>query len=182
MIFVYIAIGYIAFCSLFLLFNLYYLWKAIRLFKTYKKYVKNCINGVIDSSITEKTIEIRSLFKMAGIKDSYVYYTKPLGYWQIANTSLSVYANIANVTHAEISGLVTQMFKMTIGVFKHRCMNSFNPIWWISNIFALPSIILEYIGFENKTWGRLANVVIWCITVATFIITNFAALKALLGL
>ena len=146
----------------------------------YDQYVKDYVNGNPRWDFVERIPEIQNVFRIAKTEDSYVPFVEMIGYGMGTKGNLSVQQNIACMQHADLPGLVNHMFHISIGTFKFRCKNSFNPIWWLGNILTFPSIILDYLGVENVAVKKSANVIAWCATSIPFLIKIFKWIETLI--
>ena len=56
--------------------------------------------------------------------------------------------------------IMLNSFQVAKGYYKARFLESFNPIYWINIIIFLPQKILKYIGMNENTSFRIANVIL----------------------
>lgn len=146
-----------------ILFALIVVYKALlnltRL-KELQHYEKEFIAFLSDepSKIDEHKMQTIALLKKAGIPDSQMPVTQPVGFGHIASFNASVYHNfpMAERTIAEPALL---MFKNAIGVYKSRMIEAINPLYWIDLIVFLPKNLLAYIGLDmDNASSKLLNV------------------------
>lgn len=149
--------------KLFILFFAVVLYKLIsNLFslislQRYEKEFTALLSGE-PSKIDEHKLQTIALFKKAGIKDTQVPVSQPVGFGQVANFNASVFHNFP-APIALIALPASQMFRNAIGIYKTRMLESINPIYWISLIIFLPRNILSYIGMDlESSASKLLNV------------------------
>lgn len=128
----------------------------------YKKYLswskKNNVN------IIRYRHSIAKLFKRANVKEHNISRIRPLGYSQIQAVQISAIENIGVLDKELLIHTVT-LFEESIGVFKSRMIESFNPLFWIELIIFLPRSIISYLGFKPESiFVRILQVLWWLIT------------------
>jgi hypothetical protein len=137
-------------------------WKKTENYlKEYEAYVENQ-----SWEFHQNVKQITKLFKDAGLEDCKVPFVKPAGYGQIYTGSLSVMENLTNTKNRDILGNVKGLFYQTMGVYKNRTWQAFNPIYWVTVIIFLPQEILKYIGLDpEKAVIKTVQVCYWLLAV-----------------
>lgn len=148
--------------------NFYYLKRCKSLQNGYFEWIKNT-----NADYTSYRREVLDLFKKANINDAYIPTAQPIGFMQISTFKASVQQNFPSLVTTHVSAVMT-MFDESIGVYRLRIKECFNPIYWIDCVIFLPKNILTYLNLDSeKVAFKMLNVIfsgIWW-----FIIT-FAAL------
>jgi hypothetical protein len=109
----------------------------------------------------EATHQVMRLFKYAGVEDAWRPYSEPIGYFQLATGQLSVLDNLAN-TRQDIVAIVCGMFHQTIGVYRSRAVEAFNPLYWVEAVVTLPRLALGFLGLPPEhVVTKLAQLVYW---------------------
>lgn len=115
--------------------------------------------------------EIKKLLIGSNVPDSYIPTSQAIGYGQIANSNVSVYLNFPSKI-AAIAAALSDKFDEAIGTYHKRCLESFNPLYWIETILFLPKTLLQYIGINSdKMAFRLCNILltfIWWLVCTVF--------------
>ncbi|KEI75922.1 hypothetical protein [Clostridium botulinum] len=152
----------IAFIFLFLyklVSNISYFFRIKHLYEGYSSYIKG-----ENSNFTTNKKEIINLFKKAGIKDSYIPASAPLGFNQIATYKASIFTNILTLTNETIFA-VSGMFNEAIGIFRYKIFETFNPLYWIDLIIFLPKNMFEYLGVgSEKVLVKIFQIIWWIVS------------------
>ena len=136
-----------------------YLEKLIKIKKYFKRYLDYCQNPTFE--FNQYRSQILQLFKDVDIKDSAVHKLKPVGYGQIQNISMSALDNITLLDHDVVAHMRSR-FNEAIGVFRHRMLQSFNPLFWLEMIFKLPQYLLQFLGvLPDKLIVKIALLIYW---------------------
>ena len=105
--------------------------------------------------------EILKLFKDAGVEDSLIPITQPMGYGKLAQFNASafkVYPSPLNI----FVGVELKMFEYASGVYKNRIKRCFSPFYWIDMVIFLPRTIFQYLGLKTDSiFIRLSNLIYW---------------------
>lgn len=108
--------------------------------------------------------EIINLFKKAGISDSKIPVTQPIGFGKISTFNASVFENFPN-RHVDHISIVLAMFSEAEGVYRKRLTDSINPLYWIETIIYLPRAIIQYLGLNTETiTTKILQVLWWILT------------------
>lgn len=107
---------------------------------------------------------IVKLLKNAGVKDSFIPTSQPIGFGQVCNANASVYDNFPSNIQ-EFAALMYSKFQEAIGEYKSRMIESFNPLYWIDTILFLPKHLLSYLGVGQASLsfkiGNIVLTIIW---------------------
>lgn len=127
------------------------------------------------SKIDEHKLQTIDLFKKAGIKDTYMPVSQPIGFGKVANFNISIFDNFP-MSKRTVAEPALLMFKNAIGVYKSRMLESINPLYWIELIVFFPKNILRYIGLDlessaSKLWNVFLTFIWWilCTVVTIFL-------------
>ncbi|MFZ2316101.1 MAG: hypothetical protein WAW86_10660 [Gammaproteobacteria bacterium] len=137
---------------------------------TYEKY----ITQKSDWLIHENQQEIIELFKKAGLKDPQVLISEMIDPMNVSNAYVSLFDNMMKFKGAIINNMHS-FFCQAIGVYKKRCFDSINPLYWIDFVLFLPQKIIIYLGLDQGSKVAAAivktiNVIYWVSSIgATFI-------------
>jgi hypothetical protein len=164
-----VIILFIIICALKFIINFHKYLRIKYLFKKYNDYIENPI-----WEFSKYKLEILKLFKDAGIKNSGINVSQHVGYGTLKVQQISVLSNI-NFINEDIISIITGNFYATIGYYKLRFLETFNPIFWIEYIVFLPKNIFKYIGFKSS------NVLINIIQIIYWILGLFASIYAIFG-
>lgn len=140
------------------------LLKYLRVKKLYKEYYAWLAEQDKEDTFTTHRNEILQLFKNAGVKDSYIPMTQPMGYGQIAQFSASVFNNLTH-KNKHIAASVDEKFLEVIGIYRKRCIDSFNIFYWIDLIIWLPKSVINYLGLSSENiFTKTTQLLWWLIT------------------
>lgn len=129
-----------------------------RYHKSYQDYLKNPT-----FSFSEKKPQIINLFKNAEVTNFVIPRLEPAGFGQIAQMKLDGFENLTLIDN-EIVTIVESKFHEAIGVFRHRLLQTINPIFWIEFVFKLPEYMFEYFGFKSdNALVKIVQVIYWII-------------------
>lgn len=145
-------------------------------YKTCQKYYRLYIDWLADNSdeLMQYRGRVIKLLERAGVKDSSIPTTQPMGFGQVASFNASAFDNFpSNV--AGFAALMNAKFMEAMGEYKSRMFDSINPLYWIDAILFLPKHFLSYLGINKKSLSfKISNVVLsvlwWaiCICIAIF--------------
>lgn len=140
--------------------NIYYFYRLKFLSNEYEKFwTKN------DISVREYNSEIIDLFKKANIKDKHFGDVQPMGLGMIQTGNVSLFNNLF-VNDKRIVTLAFTSFDESIGVYKQRLRENFNPIFWIECFIYLPKNIFKYLGLKDSSiFVKISQILYWVITV-----------------
>lgn len=124
-------------------------------------------------STTHKN-QIVAYIKNAGVKDKTIPVVQPLGYGQLASSSISVFDNIL-IPRQDIAKLATDSLLEAKGNYWSRFINSFNPFYWLRIILFIPKNIFLYFGLtESSVFIKIFQFLYWLIAaICTFLIAVF---------
>ena len=124
-------------------------------------------------ALSHKT-QILNYIKNAGVKDKTIPVAQPLGYGQIASSTVSVFNNIMN-QRQDIAANVTDCLLEAKGNYWFRFINSFNPFYWLRIIIFIPKYIFSYLGLkEENIVVKIFQLIYWLIAIiCTFLIAIF---------
>lgn len=139
-----------------LLSNVYYLKRSKFLSDQYSSFwVENKIGT------KEYKSEIIQLFKKANIKEQFVGHVQPLGLGQMQTGNASVFENMF-INNKNIVAVVIGDFDTSIGVYKQRIRENFNPFFWIETILYLPKNIFTYLGLNGESAiTKIGQIIYW---------------------
>ena len=136
--------------------NFFFYRRIVHLKKIYFDYIESKNNDLL-----EYKSEIIDLFQKANVKDKIVVYTEPVGYGYISNSNVSVFNNIQLKDDRFVARIINS-FDESISVFKYRCKQCFNPIYWIQTLIYLPKHIFEFLGLDTSTLvSKILQLIYW---------------------
>jgi hypothetical protein len=118
-----LAVVYVAFM---LFRSLLSIIKYQRLVQYHKKYMEFAITP--NETFPTKKGQIIDLFKEAGVHDFTIGRIEPAGLGYVQTYNASGFANLTTLQE-DIVVNIDRVFKEAIGVFKHRALQSVNPIF-----------------------------------------------------
>lgn len=161
--FIYILVSIL---SLRVIYNIYYLFLTKIYYKKYKDYLK----GSKDWFLTEHKQKIIKLFKNAGIGDTTRPDTEPAGYGLVRTSNFSVLQNIT-VLREDIIVIINSDFRESIGIYKQRIFDTFNPFFWIEVFFHLPTEVFKFLGIgPEKIIVKIFQILWWIIVAISTIV------------
>lgn len=129
--------------------------------KRYQKMYLRYLNNADTSKIFENKSFVIELFKKAGIKDSFIPVSQPVGYGQVANINASVFTMFPSNRNIFIPTIMRN-FSEAIGVYKRRMMECFSLLYWIKCVIFLPQKILIYLNVSaNSIFIKMAQLIYW---------------------
>lgn len=127
-----------------------------RLYSDYQSYIKEPYD-----EFDQKVSQIRNLFKKANVEDAMIPLTTHEGYGQVLRAQYSAFSNISTVGHDFIS-IVSRKFNEALGEFKHRAIQSINPVYWVEFLLTFPQQIFGYFNVSSKnTFVKGLQVIYW---------------------
>jgi len=142
------------------------LYKFITNFIKYlqtKKYLKIYLDWIKEPNweiYQHKSLVVKLILE-AGVQETFVPNSQPLGFGQVANSEIPVLHNFG-INNSNIIGLTVVKFKDAIGVYKRGFLNAFNPIYWIEFFVFLPKNLLKYIGIQSEnSFVKFLQVIYW---------------------
>ena len=148
--------------------NFYYLKRCKSLQNGYFEWIKST-----NADYTSYRREVLNLFKKANVTDAYIPTAQPIGFMQISTFKASVQQNFPSLITDHVSATMT-MFDESIGVYRLRIKECFNPIYWIDCVIFLPKNILTYLNLDSeKVAFKILNVIfssIWWLIIASITI------------
>ncbi|GAB3177627.1 hypothetical protein [Telluribacter humicola] len=137
------------------------LYKYFRIQALYKKYIDYIKNDTL--SFAEYKSEIKSLFQEAEIKDFGVQYQERLGYGRLAEATVSGFENMTYRGENVFIPMRMRFFEAK-GVFRKRCYDSINPLFWIEFLVKLPEHLFKYFGvLPEKVIVKIFLVIYWLV-------------------
>jgi hypothetical protein len=119
------------------------------------------------NKLEEAKHKIISLLKGAGIKSFTIQVTIPTGCNHVGHQNIDLFNNLmfkGKIGDTDIPPTILACLTNTVGVYKTRWKEAFNPICWIQLILFLPQNILAYCGVPSGSKNiNVANVVYWII-------------------
>jgi len=107
--------------------------------------------------------QIVQLFKDADLSDFQIHRIEPVGYGKLRTINTSGYANITLI-EADVVGTMRSKFNEAIGVFRHRMLQSINPLFWLEFAFKLPQFLFEFVGvLPDKIVVKVALIIYWLV-------------------
>ncbi|MDD3915203.1 MAG: hypothetical protein PHF76_11225 [Bacteroidales bacterium] len=136
--------------------NLYYYLLTNYYFDNYMDFLKNK-----NTQAFKDKQQVLALFEKAGISDSYIPYSMPAGYGQIANSTVSILENYPS--NLDIFAHKTIVyFNIAIGKFQSGMKDSFNPLYWLDLIIYLPKNIISQLGLKSaKIITKILQLIYW---------------------
>lgn len=157
--------------SLFILITISLIYRALINYSRFRKIKSlHYLYGQDHNQFIEESQIALSLFKEAGLEDSYVRVTTKSGLIlrtalqdipQYQQQTISVFSNLTFI-HPDVNPHVIGLFMKSKGVFRNRLKESINPLFWIQYTLTLPTYLLEYLGVkEGKLVIKLVQVIYW---------------------
>jgi hypothetical protein len=135
--------------------------KFNRMSNYYEKY-KDYFNNKVSNVEFDKK-QIIELFKDSDVEDFYIGHVEPMGYGQLATTSIKGFENMFLHSERVYVGIESKFIE-SIGVFRHRMYQTFNPIFWFDFIFKLPQYLLKDLGvLPEKLIVKIITVMYWVV-------------------
>ncbi|MDZ4146647.1 MAG: hypothetical protein U1C58_00030 [Flavobacteriaceae bacterium] len=154
----YLVIGILTLFLLRFINNLYKYRQTKKLYNQYMEFLRTR-----DLNFVQKKEEIKALFKDAGIKDFGFVHSEPLGYGHLAPMTISGFDNMT-VSREDVVANMQMRFNETIGVFKKRYTDSYNPMFWIDFLIKLPQYAFEFLGvLPEKIVVKIFLIIYWII-------------------
>ena len=143
------------------------------LIEKYLYYTYSPNNEDNKKAITHKT-QILNYIKYAGVKDRFIAVTQPIGFGQIASSSVSVFNNILSARQDIASNSIECILEAK-GNYWSRFINSFNPFYWLRIIIFIPKYIFSFIGLkEESILIKIFQLIYWLLAIiCTFLISVF---------
>lgn len=131
-----------------------------------------------DTNIKEKSVSLKNqilnYMKYAGVSDSHIPVSQPIGYGRIATASVSVFDNIINNSE-DIVFTAYELLLEAKGNYWSRFINTINPFYWLRIIIFIPKHIFSYLGLkEESIIIKIFQLIYWILAiVCTFLISVF---------
>lgn len=150
-------------------YDIYYYFLTTKYRKDYWRYLEEDLNK---SFILEKKNRIIKCLKKAGVKDVEYGDITPAGYGMLATYRLSVMDNIA-LKDKNIVARLTTMFDEAVGEYRHRIIDTINPIFWLEAVIFLPQKILTYLGMNtDSVFTKIFQLIYWIGTVLVWLFND----------
>jgi len=134
------------------LLDLYITWLAQN--KDYKK-------------LAQEKQTFNELIKKANITDPHIQTVQPMGYGKLASFKASIAENFPSRL-ADFASVTQETLLQIQGIFKKRCWETFNPLYWLNLLIYLPQNLLQYLGFCGKNiFTKLLQLLWWIIGIFT---------------
>lgn len=105
--------------------------------------------------------QIRKMFIDIGAGNTAIPVVQPLGYHQVANTTVEIIKNLDS-RRSDIVGTILSLFDEAVGTYRMRMLESISPSYWIETLLFLPSRALKYLGCEpDKLIIKLFQLIYW---------------------
>jgi hypothetical protein len=124
-----------------------YFYSKFRSVKKYHSLYIDYVQGKEKQKFTQVTTLVADLFKEANLNDFVVSSMEPAGYGYFKTANVKGFINL-HLKDPRIMDLALNAFNQATGVFRHRMIQSFNPLYWIEFIIKLPEKLLEYLNFK----------------------------------
>lgn len=151
-------------------------------YKKIESYFNTIYTNNTNHLVYETKDEAIKLFKQAGIEDSFIPVTQPMGYGRVASFKASTFGNYPSPLNVFFSPQL-RMFSTATGVYKKKIFESINPLYWIELVIFFPKFIFQYLGISGETIViKIINLIYWFISsllllfkddIKNFIINNF---------
>jgi hypothetical protein len=138
-----------------------YLYKLRQIIRYYKLYIEYL--NAPKYEFSQHKPQIIDLFKEADLEDFPIQRLEPAGYGQLKAFEGSGFANITS-TDGEVVTNIKRRFNEAAGVFRHRMIQSVNPLFWIEFTFKLPQYLFQYLGvLPDKLIVKIALLIYWVV-------------------
>jgi hypothetical protein len=108
--------------------------------------------------------QVRKLIRGAGVRVGKVPVLEPMGFNQAVSGTVDV-LNRYPTKEANYAYPTICYFNEAIGTYKHRIIETFNPLYWIETILFLPKSIFVYFGLKPENIIiKIFQLVWWLIT------------------
>lgn len=105
--------------------------------------------------------QTRKMFIDIGAGNTAIPVVQPLGYHQVANTTVEIIKNLDS-RRSDIVGTILSLFDEAVGTYRMRMLESISPSYWIETLLFLPSRALKYLGCEpDKLISKLFQLIYW---------------------
>ena len=119
------------------------------------------------AELTQEKQNFSELIKKANIIEPYIPTVQPMGYGQLASFNASLAENFPSSLENFVV-ITNKTFLQLIGIFKKRCWETFNPLYWLNLLIYLPQNLLQYLGFSGKNiFTKLLQLLWWIIGIFT---------------
>lgn len=116
-----------------------------------------------EKNFAENTGPLVQLFKAAGVADRQIPYVEPMGYGQLLQGHTLLFSNIGNLRDSVVANMIA-CFAEAKGVYKHRILENFSPLFWIRSILFLPRTLLAYLGVKGDSLiTKLFQLLYWLV-------------------
>ena len=90
-----------------------------------------------------------------------------MGYGKLASFKASIAENFPSRL-ADFASVTQETLLQIQGIFKKRCWETFNPLYWLNLLIYLPQNLLQYLGFCGKNiFTKLLQLLWWIIGIFT---------------
>ena len=124
------------------------------------------------ADLAKSRSSFKSLMKKADIDDCIVPKTIPTGYMSVAHVNYPVLEQFPSREESFVVATNTKMLE-AMGVFKSRCIETVNPIYWINTVIFLPKKVISYLGVSAESILIKLAQLIWWIVCLIITIINF---------
>lgn|GEM_PF-445086 len=112
-----------------------------------------------DFSPYQDSREVNRLILGAGVPDKKIPVVQPAGFGLVHSVATSVLGQYPSKDERFVRATVI-MFEQAIGEYKHRCIETLNPLYWIDFVIWLPKRFFSYLGVSDSNF---ATKIIHCI-------------------
>ncbi len=141
------------------LYYLYYNWRGNRYYQIYQTYLMKQDNESA-TRLLEIGVQVERLFRIAGLHKIRIPYVDAVGYGQLATGNIAPAENLDNLRE-DVVGTNIRLFERAIGTCKMRCIESFNPIFWVESVVYLPGKVLAFLGMKADNFFVKASQLLW---------------------
>lgn len=112
-------------------------------------------------NIYQDGLAVRELILSAGVEEPYVFTSIPSGPGLISTGKVSVLNNYPSSLIQHTYAMMKAMDSAS-GVFKRRCKETVNPLFWIDFILYLPKYAISYVGLDaNSVTAKVLQIFWW---------------------
>lgn len=129
-----------------------------------------------DSETRTKSLSLKNIIvnyiKYAGVNDKHIVVSQPIGYYQVANSTVSVLDNIIN-NRQDIASSAYELLLEAKGNYWSRFINSINPFYWIRVVIFIPKYIFSYLGLKpDSLIIKIFQLIYWLIAIVFTLLTS----------
>ena len=140
--------------------------------------IEKLFNGLFadDTKVRTKSLSFKNriinYIKYAGVNDKHIPISQPVGYFQVANATVSTLKNIVNAREDIVSSNYELLLEAK-GNYWSRFINSFNPFYWIRVVIFVPKYMFSYLGLNpDSVIIKIFQLIYWIVAVVFTILTS----------